>query len=46
MEIIELRHFEQRLRVPMLPQSRSMNLANAVVVFTSWRQFDYSPGSL
>jgi tRNA (cytidine/uridine-2'-O-)-methyltransferase len=47
MEIIESLPFEQRLRIPMLPQSRSMNLANAVAVFVyeSWRQFDYS-GSL
>ena len=46
-EIIESLPFEQRLRIPMLPQSRSMNLANAVAVFVyeSWRQFDYS-GSL
>ncbi|MBC8674015.1 tRNA (uridine(34)/cytosine(34)/5-carboxymethylaminomethyluridine(34)-2'-O)-methyltransferase TrmL [Aeromonas hydrophila] len=39
--------FEQRLRIPMLPQSRSMNLANAVAVFVyeSWRQLGYA-GSL
>ena len=46
-EIIESLPFEQRLRIPMLPQSRSMNLANAVAVFVyeSWRQFGYE-GSL
>jgi tRNA (cytidine/uridine-2'-O-)-methyltransferase len=46
-EIIESLPFEQRLRIPMLPQSRSMNLANAVAVFVyeSWRQLGYA-GSL
>jgi tRNA (cytidine/uridine-2'-O-)-methyltransferase len=31
---------EQRLRIPMLPQSRSLNLSNAaaVMVFEAWRQ--------
>ncbi|MFM4721280.1 tRNA (uridine(34)/cytosine(34)/5-carboxymethylaminomethyluridine(34)-2'-O)-methyltransferase TrmL [Aeromonas bivalvium] len=43
MEIIESLPGEQRLRIPMLPQSRSMNLANAVSVFVyeSWRQLGY-----
>lgn len=33
----------QRLRIPMLPNSRSMNLSNAVSVFVyeAWRQFGY-----
>ncbi|GBL03786.1 tRNA (uridine(34)/cytosine(34)/5-carboxymethylaminomethyluridine(34)-2'-O)-methyltransferase TrmL [Glaciecola sp. KUL10] len=33
----------QRLRIPMLPDSRSMNLSNAVSVFVyeAWRQFGY-----
>ncbi len=33
----------QRLRIPMIPESRSMNLSNAVSVFVyeAWRQFDY-----
>ncbi|MNP44456.1 tRNA (cytidine(34)-2'-O)-methyltransferase [compost metagenome] len=46
-DLIESLPFEQRLRIPMLPQSRSMNLANAVSVFVyeSWRQFGYE-GSL
>ena len=37
---------EQRVRIPMLPDSRSMNLSNAVSVFVyeSWRQFGY-PGA-
>lgn len=43
MEIIESLPPEQRLRIPMVPQSRSMNLANAVSVFVyeSWRQLGY-----
>jgi tRNA (cytidine/uridine-2'-O-)-methyltransferase len=34
---------EQRLRIPMLPESRSMNLSNAVSVFVyeSWRQLGF-----
>lgn len=34
----------QRLRIPMLPESRSMNLSNSVAVFVyeSWRQLDFS----
>lgn len=34
---------EQRVRIPMLPDSRSMNLSNAVSVFVyeSWRQMGY-----
>ncbi|WP_218309378.1 tRNA (uridine(34)/cytosine(34)/5-carboxymethylaminomethyluridine(34)-2'-O)-methyltransferase TrmL [Alteromonas antoniana] len=33
----------QRVRIPMLPDSRSMNLSNAVSVFVyeSWRQLGY-----
>lgn len=39
-EIIESLPPEQRLRIPMLPDSRSMNLSNAVSVFVyeAWRQ--------
>ncbi|WP_105169216.1 tRNA (uridine(34)/cytosine(34)/5-carboxymethylaminomethyluridine(34)-2'-O)-methyltransferase TrmL [Pseudoalteromonas sp. T1lg23B] len=35
---------EQRLRIPMRPDSRSMNLSNAVAVFVyeSWRQLDFA----
>lgn len=34
---------EQRVRIPMLPDSRSMNLSNAVSVFVyeSWRQMGF-----
>ncbi|MGR6870626.1 TrmH family RNA methyltransferase, partial [Acinetobacter baumannii] len=38
---------QQKIRVPMLADSRSMNLSNtvAVVVFEAWRQLGY-PGAL
>ena len=43
MSIIESLPEVQRLRIPMLPQSRSMNLSNAVSVFVyeSWRQLGF-----
>ncbi|OZA10507.1 MAG: tRNA (uridine(34)/cytosine(34)/5-carboxymethylaminomethyluridine(34)-2'-O)-methyltransferase TrmL, partial [Hydrogenophilales bacterium 17-62-8] len=36
-----------RLRLPMLPGSRSMNLSNAVsvVVFEAWRQNGFAGGA-
>ncbi len=45
-EVIDSLPPEQRVRIPMLPDSRSMNLSNAVSVFVyeSWRQFGY-PGA-
>lgn len=38
---------EHRLRLPMLPGSRSMNLSNAVsvVVFEAWRQNGFAGGN-
>ena len=38
---------ERRLRLPMRPHNRSLNLSNAVavVVFEAWRQCDFSGGS-
>ncbi len=38
---------EQRLRLPMVPHSRSINLSNvvAVTVYEAWRQLGY-PGAL
>lgn len=38
---------EKLLRIPMLPDSRSLNLSNAaaVVVFEAWRQLDFATGS-
>lgn len=43
MEIIESLPPQQRLRIPMLAQSRSMNLSNAVavMVFEAWRQLGF-----
>ena len=37
---------EHRLRIPMLPDNRSLNLSNAVavVVFEAWRQLGYAHG--
>ncbi|SIT70039.1 tRNA (cytidine/uridine-2'-O-)-methyltransferase [Ectothiorhodosinus mongolicus] len=34
---------EQRLRLPMLPGSRSLNLSNtaAIILFEAWRQVDF-----
>tara|TARA_B110000503_G_C6773265_1_gene260237 strand:+ start:47 stop:511 length:465 start_codon:yes stop_codon:yes gene_type:complete len=42
-EIIESLPPEQRVRIPMLAQSRSMNLSNAVSVFVyeAWRQLEF-----
>jgi Predicted rRNA methylase (SpoU class) len=39
-EVLELFDADHRLRLPMLPGSRSMNLSNAVsvTVFEAWRQ--------
>lgn len=38
---------EQRLRLPMRPDNRSLNLSNsvAVVVFEAWRQMDFAGGA-
>ncbi|HEU4500554.1 MAG TPA: tRNA (uridine(34)/cytosine(34)/5-carboxymethylaminomethyluridine(34)-2'-O)-methyltransferase TrmL [Nitrospira sp.] len=35
---------ERRIRLPMLPDSRSLNLSNAaaVVIYEAWRQIDYA----
>lgn len=37
---------DQRLRLPMVPGNRSLNLSNAVavMVFEAWRQQDYAGG--
>lgn len=37
---------EQRIRLPMLPEQRSLNLSNAVavVIFEAWRQQGYAGG--
>jgi len=38
---------EQLLRIPMLPDSRSLNLSNAtaVVVYEAWRQLGFAAGN-
>jgi len=38
---------DQRLRLPMRPENRSLNLSNsvAVVVFEAWRQLDFTGGN-
>jgi len=43
-DIMELLSPEQRLRLPMLPNNRSLNLSNtvAVAVFEAWRQCGFA----
>jgi tRNA (cytidine/uridine-2'-O-)-methyltransferase len=43
-EFIASLPLEQRLRIPMQPDSRSLNLSNAVAIiaFEAWRQMDFS----
>ena len=43
-EILNALPAEQKIRIPMQPDSRSMNLSNAVsvVVYEAWRQLDYA----
>jgi tRNA (cytidine/uridine-2'-O-)-methyltransferase len=43
-EILDALPLEQKLRIPMQAESRSMNLSNAVSVFVyeAWRQLDYN----
>ena len=45
-EILEQFRPEQRLRLPMLPHSRSLNLSNgaAVLVYEAWRQNRFEGG--
>ncbi|SMY37113.1 tRNA (cytidine(34)-2'-O)-methyltransferase [Photobacterium andalusiense] len=42
-EFIASLPLEQRLRIPMQPDSRSLNLSNAVAIiaFEAWRQLDF-----
>lgn len=44
MEILDSLPENQKIRIPMQPDSRSMNLSNAVsvVVYEAWRQLGYS----
>jgi tRNA (cytidine/uridine-2'-O-)-methyltransferase len=43
-EILNALPAEQKIRIPMKAESRSMNLSNAVsvVVYEAWRQLDYA----
>lgn len=43
LEVLDSLPAEQLLRLPMLPQSRSLNLSNAVAVFVyeAWRQLGF-----
>lgn len=45
-DILESLPTEQVLRLPMLPESRSLNLSNtvAVVVYEAWRQLGFNGG--
>jgi len=45
-EILERVAAEQRIRLPMMPDSRSLNLSNtvAVVVYEAWRQLGFGTG--
>lgn len=42
--LLERLSFEQRLRIPMRPNSRSLNLSNAValMVYEAWRQLEFA----
>ncbi len=45
-QVLEMFASDARIRIPMRPQSRSLNLSNAVsvVVYEAWRQFGYVGG--
>ncbi|MDX1698087.1 MAG: tRNA (uridine(34)/cytosine(34)/5-carboxymethylaminomethyluridine(34)-2'-O)-methyltransferase TrmL [Thiohalobacterales bacterium] len=45
-EIIDSLPKEQRVRIPMQPQSRSLNIANAVtlLLYEAWRQHGFESG--
>jgi tRNA (cytidine/uridine-2'-O-)-methyltransferase len=46
-EILEQCAAENRLRLPMVPENRSLNLSNAVAVvaFEAWRQLGFAGGA-
>lgn len=46
-DMLEALPTEQRIRVPLVPGNRSLNLSNtvALVVYEAWRQLDFSGGS-
>jgi tRNA (cytidine/uridine-2'-O-)-methyltransferase len=43
-ELIESLPMDQRIRIPMVPDSRSLNLSNAVAIiaFEAWRQLGFA----
>lgn len=43
MEVIESLPMSQRIRIPMMPDARSLNLSNAVAIiaFEAWRQMGF-----
>jgi len=43
-ELIENMPMDQRIRIPMMPDARSLNLSNAVAIiaFEAWRQMDFA----
>lgn len=43
-DLIESLPMEQRIRIPMMPDSRSLNLSNAVAIisFEAWRQMGFN----
>lgn len=45
-EIIEALPMERRIRIPMMPEARSLNLSNAVAIiaFEAWRQMGFQGG--
>ena len=47
MELLETFPAEQRLRLPLMPGNRSLNLSNtvAIAVYEAWRQQGFSGGS-
>lgn len=46
-EILESLPEDRRIRIPMLPNSRSLNLSNtvAVLIYEAWRQMRFKNGS-
>lgn len=46
-ELLDSLPAEQRLRLPMRPDNRSLNLSNtaAVIVYEAWRQLDFEGGA-
>jgi tRNA (cytidine/uridine-2'-O-)-methyltransferase len=45
--LLEMFPANQRVRIPLAPNNRSLNLSNsvAIVVFDAWRQFDFQGGA-